>query len=60
MSGTTRDEITLERDEENRKLSEAMGLLLAARDRVLTLSEQRVCLDFLALLYAYLTLSGDL
>ncbi|OBZ74622.1 hypothetical protein A0H81_05284 [Grifola frondosa] len=34
-------EITTERDREREKLSDAMTLLLAARDRVLTLSEQR-------------------
>ncbi|CCM02268.1 uncharacterized protein FIBRA_04353 [Fibroporia radiculosa] len=36
--------ITTERDQEMQKLSEAMTLLLAARERVLTLSEQRILL----------------
>ena len=35
--------VDVEREREIEKLSQGMTLLLAARDRVLTLSEQRVC-----------------
>ena len=39
--------MTPEQDQERQRLSDAMTLLLAARDRVLTLSEQRVLLPAL-------------
>jgi len=39
-----RHDATADADKENEKISEAMSLLLAARDRVLTLSEQRTLL----------------
>lgn len=38
---------TVEEDRHNEKVVHGMKLLLAARDRVLTLSEQRVCFCFL-------------
>ena len=41
----SRSPITFEEDRQNERLVQAVKLLLAARDRVLTLSEQRVC-DF--------------
>ena len=37
---------TVEEDRHNEKVVHGMKLLLAARDRVLTLSEQRVCFSF--------------
>ncbi|TFY58381.1 hypothetical protein EVJ58_g6456 [Rhodofomes roseus] len=40
-------QVTPEQDEERQRLSDAMTLLLAARDRVLTLSEQRILLPAL-------------
>ncbi|KAI0651362.1 hypothetical protein C8Q79DRAFT_897753 [Trametes meyenii] len=42
VSGSERAEVSAERDREMEKLSHAMTLLLAARDRVLTLAEQRL------------------
>ncbi|KAF9814630.1 hypothetical protein IEO21_04993 [Rhodonia placenta] len=41
------DRMTQERDQEAQRLSDGMALLLAARERVLTLSEQRVLLPTL-------------
>ena len=35
--------VSFEEDRKNERLIHAMKLLLAARDRVLSLSEQRVC-----------------
>ncbi|KAI0776723.1 hypothetical protein BD413DRAFT_522196 [Trametes elegans] len=43
--GSGREEVSEERDREIEKLSHAMTLLLAARDRVLTIAEQRVVLS---------------
>lgn len=37
---------TVEEDKHNEKVVHGMKLLLAARDRVLSLSEQRVCASF--------------
>ena len=42
----SRSPISLEEDRQNERLVHAVKLLLAARDRVLTLSEQRVRLLF--------------
>ena len=41
--------ISFEEDRKNERLIHAMKLLLAARDRVLSLSEQRVCVSVLIL-----------
>lgn len=46
VNATYEPPVTTEDDERTRVLSKGMTLLLAARDRVLTLSEQRVSLQF--------------
>ncbi|KAH9915307.1 uncharacterized protein B0H18DRAFT_886034 [Fomitopsis serialis] len=46
-AASAESQVTPEQDAERQRLSDAMTLLLAARDRVLTLSEQRVLLPVL-------------
>ncbi len=47
MNTISRTVRMVEEDKHNEKVVHGMKLLLAARDRVLTLSEQRVCPSFL-------------
>ena len=48
----SRSPISVEEDRQNERLVHAVKLLLAARDRVLTLSEQRVRIFFRCLSYS--------
>lgn len=42
MAGITRSPITSEEDRRNERVVQGMRLLLAARERILTMAEQRV------------------
>lgn len=46
-AGSPRPTITVEMDRQNERIAQAMKLLLTARERVLSLSEQRVRLHML-------------